>query len=192
MYEFGTKRLISMEFIEGRDLKAILHQRKVLPAPEIIPIILSVCDALAYAHQLGIVHRDVKPANVMINIKDEVKVTDFGIAKFILSGSPEQTRSGSQILGTPLYMSPEQIRGEQIDVRTDIYSIGAMLYEMASGRPPFHDGNIEYHHLHTVPAPMPETVPLKLAEIIARCLEKEPDNRYADVPALQADLRTVV
>gem|GEM_PF-4881629 len=183
MYEFGTKRLISMEFIDGRDLKAILHQRKVLPPEEIIPIILSVCDALAYAHQLGIVHRDVKPANVMITSKGEVKVTDFGIAKFILSGSPEQTRSGSQILGTPLYMSPEQIRGEQIDVRTDIYSIG---------RPPFHEGNIEYHHLHTVPAPMPETVPLKLGEIIARCLEKEPENRYADVPALQVDLKTVL
>ena len=192
MFEFGAKRLISMEYIEGRDLKKILHERKTLPSNEVIHIALSVCDALAYAHTLGIVHRDIKPANVMITTTNQVKVTDFGIAKIIVSGSPEATHSGSQILGTPLYMSPEQIRGERIDIQTDIYSLGATLYEMVGGKPPFHEGNIEYHHLHTTPAPLPDSVPQPLAQIIMRCLEKEPEKRFGSIEEMQTALRAAL
>lgn len=177
MFEYGNKKLLSMEFIEGVDLKTVLAERKTLPLYEIAGIARPVCEALEYAHQQSIVHRDIKPANIMITNTNQVKVTDFGIAKVLLAGR-DSTQAGSQIIGTPLYMSPEQIMGEEIDARTDIYSFGATLYELATGRPPFLDGNIEYHHLHTAPPAMPETVPQALQQIIFKCLEKKPENRY--------------
>ncbi len=190
MFEIGTKRLLSMEFIEGRDLKKILLDRKRLPGAEVVAIAMSACDALAYAHQIGIVHRDIKPANIMITTANQVKVTDFGIAKFLLAG-PEVTRSGSQILGTPLYMSPEQIRGDRVDARADIYSLGATLYEMAGGRPPFFEGNIEYHHLHTPPSPLPADVPPALADAIQKCLAKEPADRFQTIDQFRDALARV-
>ncbi len=177
MFEYGNKKILSMEFIEGVDLKTVLAERKTLPLYEIAGIARPVCDALQYAHQQSIVHRDIKPANIMITNSNQVKVTDFGIAKVLLAGR-DSTRSGSQIIGTPLYMSPEQIMGDDVDARTDIYSFGATMYELATGKPPFLDGNIEYHHLHTLPPPMTETVPLALQQIIFKCLEKKPEDRY--------------
>ncbi len=180
MFEYGNKKLLSMEFIEGVDLKTVLAERKLLPLYEIAGIARPVCDALAYAHQQSIVHRDIKPANIMITNTNQVKVTDFGIAKVLLAGA-DSTRSGSQIIGTPLYMSPEQIMGTDVDARADIYSLGATLYEMAVGRPPFLDGNIEYHHLHTLPPAMTDTVPLALQQIVLKCLEKKPEDRYKSI-----------
>ncbi|MBX7246459.1 MAG: molecular chaperone DnaK [Candidatus Sumerlaeaceae bacterium] len=180
MFEIGGKKLLSMEYIEGRDLKKILSEQSMLPVEDIVEISQGVCDALAYAHQLGIVHRDIKPANIMITNDGKVKVTDFGIAKFLLAG-PEVTRSGSQILGTPLYMSPEQIRGDQIDIRSDIYSFGAMLYEMACGKPPFWEGNIEYHHLHTAPPELTVDLPDPVRATIMKCLAKEVADRIQTV-----------
>jgi len=102
----------------------------------------------------------------------------------VLLAGPDSTRSGSQIIGTPLYMSPEQIMGGNVDARSDIYSFGATLYEMAMGKPPFLEGNIEYHHLHTAPPPMHETVPLALQRIIFKCLEKKPEDRFNDIAEL--------
>src|SRR5690606_31898352 len=125
----------------------------------------------------------IKPANIMITNNNQVKVTDFGIAKVLLAGA-DATRSGSQIIGTPLYMSPEQIMGGDVDARTDIYSLCASLYEMAAGRPPFLDGNIEYHHLHTAPPAMSETIPLALQNIVLKCLEKKPENRFQSISEL--------
>lgn len=183
MFEYGNKKLLSMEFIEGVDLKSVLHDRKILPLFEIAGIAKPVCEALAYAHQQSIVHRDIKPANIMITNNNQVKVTDFGIAKVLLAG-PDSTRSGSQIIGTPLYMSPEQIMGGNVDARSDIYSFGATLYEMAMGKPPFLEGNIEYHHLHTQPPAMNETVPLALQRIIFKCLEKKPEDRFQEIAEL--------
>ena len=183
MFEYGNKKLLSMEFIEGVDLKSVINDRKFLPLYEIVGIAQPVCEALAYAHQQSIVHRDIKPANIMITNSNRVKVTDFGIAKVLLAG-PDSTRSGSQIIGTPLYMSPEQIMGGDVDARTDIYSFGATLYELAVGKPPFLEGNIEYHHLHTLPPPMSETVPLALQQIIFKCLEKKPEDRFQDISHL--------
>ena len=188
MFEFGAKKLLSMEYIEGRDLKKILSERKRIAAGELVTILCGVCDALEYAHSMGIVHRDIKPANIMITNNNTVKVTDFGIAKFIVTG-PELTRSGSQILGTPLYMSPEQIRGERVDARSDIYSFGAMSYEMVGGKPPFYEGNIEYHHLHTVPVSLPADVPAELAELIMKCLEKDRENRFQSVHDIHEALK---
>lgn len=186
LFDYGTKKMLSMEYIDGRDLKTILRERGPLSPEETIEILYSVCDALAYAHSNGVVHRDVKPANIMITGRKEVKVTDFGIAKMLLL--PEATQSGSQILGTPLYMSPEQISGDPIDPRADIYSLGAMVYEMVSGKPPFREGNIEYHHLHTPPAPLPKTVPAPLGEIAMKCLAKAPENRFQSVAEVHTAL----
>lgn len=183
MFEYGQKKVLSMEFIEGVDLKSVLSDRKTLPVFEIVGIARPVCEALDYAHKQSIVHRDIKPANIMITNNNQVKVTDFGIAKVLLAGA-DATRSGSQIIGTPLYMSPEQIMGTSVDARTDIYSFGAMLYEMTTGKPPFLEGNIEYHHLHTSPPPMTDTVPLALQRIIFKCLEKNPDDRFQSIGEL--------
>lgn len=191
MFEYGSKKLLSMEFIEGVDLKKVIHDRGTLPVWEIVAVCRAVCDALAYAHHQNIVHRDIKPANIMITDSNVVKVTDFGIAKFLLAG-PDATRSGSQIIGTPLYMSPEQIRGDAVDARSDIYSLGATLYEMATGRPPFLDGNIEYHHLHTPPASLPDSVPPVLAEVILKCLAKDPADRFQTTEAITAAFQQVV
>jgi serine/threonine-protein kinase len=162
----------------------------VLPVWEIAGICRSVCDALGYAHKLSIVHRDIKPANVMLTDNNQVKVTDFGIAKLLLAGK-DATRSGSQVIGTPLYMSPEQIRGDAVDGRTDIYSLGATMYEMATGRPPFLDGNIEYHHLHTPPAPLPDNVPPPFAEIILKALAKAPGDRFQSTEELAQGLNSL-
>jgi molecular chaperone DnaK len=183
MFEYGQKKLLSMEFIEGVDLKSVLADRKTLPVYEIVGIARPVCEALAYAHQQSIVHRDIKPANIMITNTNQVKVTDFGIAKVLLAGA-DNTRSGSQIIGTPLYMSPEQILGGDVDARTDVYSFGVMLYEMAAGRPPFLEGNIEYHHLHTEPPPLDETVPVSLQKIIMKSMAKKPEDRFQSIGQL--------
>jgi serine/threonine-protein kinase len=190
MFEIGNKKLLSMEYIDGKDLKKILLERRTLPTKEIVSIVRSVCDALAYAHKQGIVHRDIKPANIMITQDGQVKVTDFGIAKFLLA-TADSTRSGSQILGTPLYMSPEQIRGDRVDERSDIYSLGAMLYEMISGRPPFWEGNIEYHHLHTAPTPLGDSVHPVLASIVIKCLAKAPEDRFQSIEEMSLALMGV-
>jgi molecular chaperone DnaK len=190
MFEYADKKILSMEYIEGRDLKKLLLERKTLTDQEVARIGRDVAEALAYAHGLGVVHRDIKPANIMITSDNRVKVTDFGIAKML--GGNDVTSSGSQIIGTPLYMSPEQIRGQDIDARIDIYSLGATLYEACCGHPPFVEGNIEYHHLHTVPQPLPESVSPLLSSAIMKCLEKDPAKRWADTASLSQALRQVV
>ncbi|HMX61466.1 MAG TPA: molecular chaperone DnaK, partial [Candidatus Sumerlaeota bacterium] len=156
MFETGTKRFISMEYIEGTDLKRMLSERTALNDDQLVYYFLQICDALAYAHKLNIIHRDIKPANIMITKQNNVKVTDFGIAKMLKSD--DSTKSGTAVIGTPLYMAPEQITGEGVDPRSDIYSLGIMMYELVSGHPPFYLGNIEYHHIHTPPPPLPDKV----------------------------------
>lgn len=183
MYEIGPKRLLSMEYIAGQDLKTLLRQRGPLPCHEVVRLAKAVCEALAYAHKLQIVHRDIKPANIMIAEDGRVKVTDFGIAKFV-GPAPDVTRSGSQVIGTPLYMSPEQIKGDEVDARSDLYSLGVTLYELLAGTPPFVEGNIEYHHLHTPAPPLPVAVPLELAEAIHRCMAKDPSKRFQSAEEL--------
>ncbi len=190
MFEIGPKKVLSMEYIEGRDLKTILHERGRLEPTEVVRIAKAVGEALAYAHELQIIHRDIKPANIMVTNTNQVKVTDFGIAKILQAGR-EVTRSGSQIIGTPLYMAPEQIRGDQVDPRTDIYSLGVTLYELLNGLPPFYEGNIEYHHLHTTPPPFTIELPMELAQIILRCLSKSPDSRFQSAPELLEALESV-
>jgi len=175
-YESGGKKFISMEFIEGRDFKKILMESGRLPLTDIRKYFVQICRALQYAHDLDIVHRDIKPANIMITNLDAVKITDFGIAKILKT--EDVTRSGSMIMGTPLYMAPEQIEGAAVDGRCDIYSLGIMLYEAIAGRPPFTEGNIEYQHVHTPVPALPESVPAGMRNVVYKCVEKTTAARF--------------
>ncbi|MDH5299563.1 MAG: serine/threonine protein kinase, partial [Desulfobulbaceae bacterium] len=141
IYDMGVQNgvpFIVMEFIDGCTIKALIARQVVLPLAEKVGFIIMVARALHYAHQRGILHRDIKPANVMILKNKLPKITDFGIARMMEGGgSASGLIGGGGILGTPLYMSPEQIRGEVLDPRTDIFSLGVLAYEWLSGQKPF-------------------------------------------------------
>ena len=182
---------IVMEYVRGIDLFDLLEKRRMLP-PDVAAIIaLAVARALDYAHFRGIVHRDVKPANVMISRQGEVKLMDFGIARDESQRDLTETGTG---LGTPSYMSPEQILGDKLDFRSDIFSLGIVLYQMVTGRKPFIEDDS-----HTVmqkirldryvsPRRLNPSVPRRLEHIMARCMEKLPANRYASTQALIDEL----
>ncbi|MFB3896090.1 MAG: protein kinase, partial [bacterium] len=178
------RRFISMEYIQGKNLKDILFEKKKIPASDVVRICHQVASALDYAHSMKIVHRDIKPANIMLNDAGQVKVTDFGIAAMLERAGLTQTGS---MVGTPLYMSPEQTEGTAIDGRSDLYSLGVMMYELVTGSPPFSSGNISYQHVHVKPHP-PKKVPESLTTIIMKCLEKDPSQRYQNAKELIADL----
>jgi len=194
IHDIGEERgrkYISMEFVRGSDLKQKLrkHNRK-LPFETTIRYSLEICKAMSYAHSIGIVHRDIKPANLMLTIEDDLKVTDFGIAKMVEStASPEATMAGA-IVGTPLYMSPEQVKGEQVDHRADIYSMGIVFYELASGRPPFTEGDLAYQHLFVEPKPL-TGVPEDYGQVIMKCLAKEKEQRWQSADEIRDALKKV-
>jgi eukaryotic-like serine/threonine-protein kinase len=164
------------ELVDGESLEGRL-QRGPLPASEACEIAEQLSRALAHAHDRGIVHRDVKPANILISADGRVKVGDFGVARMT-----EGTSEGPPtIVGTPRYMAPEQARGEATGPATDIYSVGVVLYEMLAGRPPFPGSSsieLALHHLHDPPPPLPAGTPRALAKIAQRALAKRPDARY--------------
>ena len=184
--EMGRK-YISMEFVEGTTLKTMIRTPGGIPLPKLLKYACQILDALAYAHSIGIVHRDIKPANIIISRDDEVKVTDFGIAKILQSA--ESTAEGA-VVGTPLYMSPEQVRGDPVDHRADIYSLGILLYECIEGRPPFVKGDLAYSHLHLSPEPMERSFP-ELSEVIMRALEKRKEDRWPGSQAMLDALRAL-
>jgi tetratricopeptide (TPR) repeat protein len=174
--EMGRK-YISMEYVDGSDLKRKMKAAPNfrLPIPEVIKYAIQTADALAYAHRVGVVHRDIKPANIMLTSTEDVKVTDFGIAK-LMDGAGEGTMIGA-VIGTPLYMSPEQVQGIPVDNRADIYAYGVMLYELLNGRPPFTEGDLAYQHIHKEP-PVIEGIPSPLWEVVAKCLQKKKEDRW--------------
>ncbi len=166
----------SMEFVAGQSLADRLKKNGPIDAHRAIAIAIEVCSALKHAHDFGIIHRDLKPANVMVTLTDQVKLTDFGIAK--LFGSTDVTAAGS-VLGTADYMPPEQAEGKPVSVRSDLYALGAMLFAMISGRSPHSGGSVPevlYNVRHTIPPSLdklvPETPP-ELAELVAELLAKE-------------------
>ena len=182
---------IAMEYVDGTTLKEILRRRHVIAASGVLHVLVQMCEALAYAHEKKIVHRDIKTANTMWTRDKKAKIMDFGLAKVV-----EEVRNHTTLVsGTPYYMSPEQTLGRNVDHRTDIYSLGVTIYELATGTLPFRDGNVPYHHVHT-PAPDPRSVnpnlPLPLARIISRCLQKAPDDRYQSTREILAELRAAV
>ncbi|MEK6684477.1 MAG: protein kinase, partial [Nitrospirota bacterium] len=183
----GVEPYIVMEFIDGVSLKELLEKNASIPINNLIAIAKQVCQGLEYAHNKNVIHRDIKPANIMLNKESRVKIMDFGLAK-ILS---ESELEGTGVKGTPLYMSPEQIHGKRVDHRTDLYSLGCTLYRMAAGRPPFIEGDVYYHHLHTPPVSprsLNPHVPEKLDQIILKCLAKDPEQRYQRAEEILADL----
>jgi serine/threonine-protein kinase len=182
-----------MEWVDGRLLRVVLHEQKKFPVERAIKIVIAVCDALDYIHRNGVVHRDLKPENIMIDADDHIKLIDFGIAA--RQGARRLTFAKlSQVMGTPDYISPEQVKGKRGDGRSDIYALGAMLYEMLTGQPPFSGPNpfaIMNDRLLNNPIPPRELnpeIPPPLQEVIYRALEREPQNRYATANEFAWDL----
>lgn len=193
-----------MEYLVGEDLQTVLDKRKVFPVHEAVSYVLQACEAIAEAHDLGILHRDLKPSNLFLtqrpNGKPCVKVLDFGISKDL---NPEGrtvaklTATGS-ILGTPFYMSPEQMQGKTIDHRGDIWSLGVILYEFVTGQLPFPGDSYAQiagsvlHEKPISPSGRRPSVPVRVNDIILRCLEKKPEDRFSSVRELTGALEAVL
>ncbi len=187
----GDVAYIAMEFLQGRSVREILDSGVVLPPETIADIVAQVADGLAYAHENGVVHRDIKPPNIMVLDSGLVKITDFGIA-LLPTGS--RTLAGT-VFGSPKYMSPEQVLGREVDGRTDIFSLGAVLYEMLTGFAPFFGGELDavlYQVINETPA-APHSRNKAIAPvfdyIVAKAMAKIPDDRYANARAMASDLR---
>ena len=183
-----------MEWVDGRLLRQVLNEQRKFPIERALRITLAICDALAYIHTHGVVHRDLKPENIMVDAEDRIKLIDFGIAANV--GSRRITFAKlSQTMGTPDYISPEQVRGKRGDARSDLYALGVMLYEMLTGKVPFTGPNafvIMNDRLLNNPVPPREIDPAispQLQEIIYRALEREPKNRYASAREFARDLQ---
>jgi serine/threonine-protein kinase len=199
IFDFGQtaegELYLVMELVHGKTLSSIVEAAGRLPAARVVPIALQLCDALEAAHAAGIIHRDLKPGNVMIldepRSVERVKVLDFGLAKSITSEGTTKLTATDALLGTPLYMAPEQITGQPVDARTDLYALGCVLYEMLAGKPPFADVTMTLvlaMHTGTPPPPLPADVPAPLAATVMRLLEKAPERRYASAGELGAAL----
>ena len=182
-----------MEWVDGRLLRQILMEKRKLPIERAVDLTKKICDALDYIHRHGVVHRDLKPENIMVDDEDHVKLIDFGIAGH--EGSRRLTFAKlSQLMGTPDYISPEQVKGKRGDGRSDIYALGIMFYEMLTGKVPFQGPNafaIMNDRLLNNPIPPREidpSIPAELQEIIYRALERDPKNRYATAKEFLWDL----
>src|SRR5262245_56343963 len=183
---------ITMELVEGKSLQALLDSGQAFPLARVLRIMEQTCSALQFAHERSIVHRDIKPANLMLTADDTVKITDFGTAKILQFGTVQQT---AHVMGTPSYMSPEQVKGRVVDGRSDIFSLGVMIYEMISGEKPSPGQNITtviYKIVNEQPVP-PRHVNLSIhpgiSAAVMRALAKDPEERYHSCRELLEDLR---
>jgi tRNA A-37 threonylcarbamoyl transferase component Bud32 len=184
---------IAMEYIEGDTLENLIQRGIRLPMEKIIDIIDKICDGLEYTHRQGIVHRDLKPSNIMLVKGERVKITDFGISKAVGAASSPLTQEGI-LLGTPSYMSPEQITGREIDGRSDLFSVGIILYQLLTGERPFVGDTIPallYNIVNKDPVPPSQigsTIPALYDEVLAKALAKNPENRYQTARDFVEDL----
>src|SRR5713101_7817547 len=182
---------ITMELVNGKSLQSMLDAGEKFSLPRLLRIMDQVCAALQFAHDHSVVHRDIKPANIMLAADDFVKVTDFGTAKILQYGGAQQTAA----MGTPGYMSPEQIKGKAVDGRTDIFSLGVVLYELTTGQKPFRGqdvASILYRILNEDPPPpqkLNPSLPLGVSSTILKAMAKSPHLRYENCRELLEDLK---
>jgi len=195
--ELEDLAFIVMEFVEGRSLKEVLEAGVPVPLATAAEIVRQAADALAAAHRSGVVHRDVKPGNLMLTRAGTVKITDFGIARIDQS---QRTRTGV-LVGSPGYMSPEQLSGKHVDGRSDVFALGSLFYELATGRGPFESERAEdvlelmtniVSRTHVPPSSLAPSVPKSVDAIVDRALKKNPAERYATAEAMSADLRAAL
>jgi serine/threonine-protein kinase len=196
VFDFGEEHgvfFLAMELLEGHDLKELMSAHSITDLSEKLEIMEQVCEGLAFAHARGVIHRDLKPANLRVLPSGRVKIMDFGLARMQAS---EMTRTGT-VMGTPNYMSPEQVRGQRADARSDVFSLGAVFYELLTGHKAFQAESMHsilYKVLEDEPEPALNAVPdmpAALDVLIRKCLEKEPERRYQDAGQLKAAVRQV-
>ena len=201
VYDTGEERAptgealpyIVMEYVNGRTLKEVLVGEGRLMPRRALEITADVCSALEFSHRHGIIHRDIKPGNIMLNHAGQVKVMDFGIARALTSTTAAMTQT-SAVIGTAQYLSPEQARGESVDARSDVYATGCVLYELLTGQPPFVGDNpvsVAYQHVREDPRPPshlnPDVTP-DIDAVVLKALAKNPANRYQSAAEMRADL----
>ena len=182
---------IAMEYVQGEDLKALVKRRGPLGLDEVRSVFTQLADALHYAHSQNVLHRDIKPGNVIQRDAGDIKVVDFGLAKILSEAAMESVYSEDSqhtLVGTPQYMSPEQILGNPIDPRSDIYALGLTLFFVLTGRTPFdvkkvndplEISRMQVHSSFPRPSTLRATLPRKLDDVFVRCTQKNPDDRYA-------------
>ena len=183
--ETDSGMYLIMEYVKGTPLDDLISKIiGPLPEPKALPIMKGILDGFSYAHKQGVIHRDIKPANIIITENDEVKILDFGIARLIGEGNQNLTKTGTQ-MGTVFYMSPEQVQGKKVDIRTDIYSLGVTFYQMLTGINPYKDLTTEYEIYTkivkedlTPPQEIYPGIPMYFAAVIKKAMEKDPKNRF--------------
>ncbi len=189
----GNTPYIVMEYVEGDTLRDVLRREGVLPPERAMSLAADICGALDFSHRNGIVHRDVKPGNVMITPAGSVKVMDFGIARAVSDSAATMT-STAAVIGTAQYLSPEQARGEGVDARSDVYSLGCLLYELVTGAPPFTGDSpvsVAYQHVREdprLPSSINHDIPPELDSILLKAMSKNPANRYQSAAEMRNDL----
>jgi serine/threonine-protein kinase len=189
----GATPYIVMEYVEGETLRDVIRREGHLPSERAMTLAADICGALDFSHRNGIVHRDVKPGNVMITPQGTVKVMDFGIARAVSDSAATMT-STAAVIGTAQYLSPEQARGESVDARSDVYSMGCLLYELVTGAPPFSGDSpvaVAYQHVREdprLPSSINPEVPAELDAILLKAMSKNPANRYQSAAEMRNDL----
>ncbi|MDO5081443.1 Stk1 family PASTA domain-containing Ser/Thr kinase [Buchananella hordeovulneris] len=189
----GTVPYIIMEYVEGHTVRELLSEGDPVPIPEAVEIVAGILNALEYSHREGIVHRDIKPGNVMLTTDGKIKVMDFGIARAIEDSQSSMTQTHG-VVGTAQYLSPEQARGEIVDSRSDLYSTGCVLFELLTGRPPFSGDtavSVAYQHVQELPKPpssIAADIPGSLDRVVLKSLAKNRDERYPDAATMRQDM----
>ena len=180
---------IVMEYVEGHTVKDLLADGTPVPIDEAVEIVSGVLSALEYSHSQSLVHRDIKPGNIMLTTDGKVKVMDFGIARALTDSQATMTQTNA-VVGTAQYLSPEQARGEQVDARSDLYSTGIVLFELLTGRPPFKGDSavaVAYQHVSSTP-PLPSSItpdiPESLDRVVMKCLAKDREDRYSSAASM--------